>query len=205
MMTRMSGTVLLLFSAGLTVCLSDTPPQCDNEPPNAPGAVVAAEQIATFACGCFWGTQLRFDRVPGVLRTRVGYTGGHSPDPTYMDVIRSNTGHAEAVEVAFDPSAVAFEDLLEVFWEWHDPTTLNRQGNDVGTQYRSAIFTHGEQQYRQALESMQMHAAGYAAPIVTEIRPASVFYPAETYHQKYLEVRGQDASTGATEKIRCYG
>ena len=147
---------------------------------------------ATFAAGCFWGIEETFRQIPGVAETKVGYLGGHTANPTYKDVCTDETGHAEVVQVTFDPSKVSYEKLLEVFWSAHDPTTLNRQGPDIGTQYRSAIFFHSPEQERQARASkVKMQAAGeFKRPIVTEITPASTFYPAEDYHQKYLAKRG---------------
>ncbi len=147
---------------------------------------------ATFAAGCFWGVEETFRQVPGVIETTVGYLGGHTANPTYKDVCTDETGHAEVVQVTFDPSKVSYEKLLDVFWSAHDPTTLNRQGPDIGTQYRSAIFFHSPEQERQARASKEkMQASGrFRRPIVTEITPASTFYPAEEYHQKYLAKRG---------------
>lgn len=148
--------------------------------------------IATFAAGCFWGVEETFRTTPGVLSTSVGYTGGETADPDYRAVCTGTTGHAEAVEVEFDPSRVSFPQLLEVFWENHDPTTLNRQGPDMGTQYRSAVFYHDEAQKAEAQASKERrHASGkHRRPIVTEINPASAFYRAEEYHQRYLLKRG---------------
>ncbi|WP_435011692.1 peptide-methionine (S)-S-oxide reductase MsrA [Tundrisphaera lichenicola] len=148
---------------------------------------------ATFGAGCFWGVELAFRGVPGVLDVAVGYSGGHTPDPTYQAVCSGRTGHAEVVEVDFDPEKVSFENLLQVFWSIHDPTTLNRQGPDVGSQYRSAIFTHDDMQDSQAKDSKQaIQAAGlFRNLIVTEITPASTFYRAEEYHQRYLEKHGR--------------
>ncbi len=147
---------------------------------------------ATFAAGCFWGVEAAFRQVEGVVATRVGYTGGIFPNPTYKDVCSDGTGHAEAVEVDFDPSKVSYEELLDVFWENHDPTTLNRQGPDTGTQYRSAIFFHTPEQETAAKASKEKleRSGKYRSRIVTEITPAPVFYPAEDYHQQYLEKRG---------------
>jgi peptide-methionine (S)-S-oxide reductase len=149
-------------------------------------------QKATFAAGCFWGVEAAFRQVPGVLETAVGYTGGSLPDPTYEDVCTDGTGHAEAVEVEFDPARVTYERLLDVFWENHDPTQKNRQGPDVGTQYRSGIFFHSPGQKAAAVASKaSLEASGrFKRPIATEITPASVFWRAEEYHQRYLEKRG---------------
>ena len=149
-------------------------------------------QTATFAAGCFWGVEAAFRQVPGVVDTVVGYTGGSLDNPTYEDVCTDRTGHAEAVQVEFDPSKVSFEKLLDVFWENHDPTTKNRQGPDVGTQYRSAIFFHDAEQERIASESRkrQEESGKFRRPIVTEIVPEKPFWRAEDYHQRYLEKRG---------------
>lgn len=147
---------------------------------------------ATFAAGCFWGVEAAFRQVNGVLSTAVGYIGGTLKNPTYQDVCTDRTGHAEAVEVAYDPARVNYDELLKVFWQNHDPTTLNRQGPDVGTQYRSAIFVHTPEQEAAAKASKEkLEKAGvYKRPIVTEIVPASEFWRAEDYHQQYLEKRG---------------
>jgi peptide-methionine (S)-S-oxide reductase len=151
---------------------------------------------ATFAAGCSWGVEDSFRQLEGVESTAVGYTGGHLDNPTYEDVCTGTTGHAEAVEVEFDPSVISFEDLLEVFWDSHDPTTPNRQGPDVGSQYRSAVFFHNSAQEAVAQASKQrLEASGRLGdPIVTEIAPASTFWHAEEYHQQYFEKRGMAAS-----------
>jgi peptide-methionine (S)-S-oxide reductase len=147
---------------------------------------------ATFAAGCFWGVEATFRQIPGVTATRVGYTGGEFNNPTYKDVCSDRTGHAEAVEVDYDPGKVSYTDLLNVFWENHDPTQLNRQGPDFGTQYRSAIFYHSPEQEQEARASKsQLEKSGhFRSPIVTQIAPATTFYEAEDYHQQYLEKRG---------------
>jgi len=150
-------------------------------------------QKATFGAGCFWGVEAEFRQLPkGVVSTAVGYEGGTMKNPTYRDVCTDRTGHAEAVEVEYDPEKVSYEDLLKVFWANHDPTTLNRQGPDVGTQYRSVIFYHTPEQQAAALASKEkLEKSGrYRRPVVTEIVPASSFYRAEDYHQQYLEKRG---------------
>ncbi len=141
--------------------------------------------------GCFWGAEADFCALDGVLSTRVGYAGGGTPDPTYHQVSSGRTGHAEVVQVEYDPARISYEDLLAVFWREHDPTTPNRQGPDVGTQYRSLILTHSPQQAAAARASLDRHAQTLARPIVTEITPASAFYPAEEYHQRYLEKLGK--------------
>lgn len=147
---------------------------------------------ATFGAGCFWGVELGFRKVPGVTATAAGYLGGTLPNPTYEDVCTGRTGHAEVVEVTYDPSKVGYDDLLTVFWTSHDPTTLNRQGPDRGTQYRSAIFYHNADQKTAATASKERwNGSGrFSGPIVTEITPASPFYRAEEYHQRYLEKQG---------------
>ena len=149
-------------------------------------------ETATFGAGCFWGVEAAFQRVPGVIDTAVGYSGGHTENPTYQDVCTDDTGHAEVVQVTFDPAKASYEQLLNVFWQAHDPTQVNRQGPDFGTQYRSAIFFHSPEQEsiakksRAALES----SGKFRRPIATEITPAGTFYRAEEYHQKYLQKRG---------------
>ncbi len=147
---------------------------------------------ATFAAGCFWGVEATFRQIPGVTATRVGYTGGNLKNPTYKDVCTDSTGHAEAVEIEYDPAKVFYGDLLNVFWENHDPTQLNRQGPDFGTQYRSAIFYHSPEQEQAASASKQAleESRQFSRPIVTQIVPAVDFYEAEDYHQQYLEKRG---------------
>ena len=146
---------------------------------------------ATFAAGCFWGVEAEFRRIPGVTGTRVGYIGGHTEDPSYYDVCSDATGHAEAVEVVFDPEQVAYEDLLDLFWRSHDPTQGNRQGPDVGSQYRSAVFFHSPAQEEAAVASKARVQAGLPARITTEIVPAGTFYEAEDYHQQYFEKQGR--------------
>jgi peptide-methionine (S)-S-oxide reductase len=147
---------------------------------------------ATFAAGCFWGVEATFRQIDGVTATRVGYTGGDFKNPTYKDVCTDGTGHAEAVEVDYDPAKVSYDELLRVFWENHDPTQLNRQGPDYGTQYRSVIFYHSPEQQQAAQASKQaLEKSGpFSRPIVTQIVPAVTFYDAEDYHQQYLEKRG---------------
>ncbi len=146
---------------------------------------------ATFAAGCFWGVETAFREVKGVTSTQVGYSGGSLEDPTYKDVCSGRTGHAEAVQVEYDPSEVSYDGLLAVFWDIHDPTTLNRQGPDVGAQYRSAIFFHDADQEAAARTSKEklQKSSGFKGEIVTEITPASTFHRAEEYHQQYLEKR----------------
>lgn len=147
---------------------------------------------ATFGAGCFWGVEAQFRQVKGVISTAVGYMGGTLDNPTYQDVCTDRTGHAEVVEVDYDPEGVSYEDLLEVFWNHHDPTTLNRQGPDVGTQYRSVIFFHSPEQEAAARASKEEleQSKRFRSPIVTQIVPAKTFWRAEEYHQQYLEKRG---------------
>ena len=145
---------------------------------------------ATFAAGCFWGVEAAFRETPGVLATTVGYTGGSTKNPSYEQVCSHTTGHAEAVEVEFDPDQISYDKLLDVFFSIHDPTQKNRQGPDIGDQYRTAIFVHDDEQAKEAQASKDGHAKDFARAIVTEITPATTFYPAEDYHQRYLEKRG---------------
>ncbi|MCC7565510.1 MAG: peptide-methionine (S)-S-oxide reductase MsrA [Methanomicrobiaceae archaeon] len=151
------------------------------------------KEKATFAAGCFWGVEAAFRKVRGVIATTVGYTGGATENPRYEDVCTGQTGHAEAVEVVYDPSIVSYDELLQVFWKIHNPTTKNRQGLDIGSQYRSAIFYHNEEQKAAAEASKERlrRSGRYRREIVTEIVPASAFYRAEEYHQQYLEKLGR--------------
>lgn len=145
---------------------------------------------ATFGAGCFWGVEHAFRQVSGVIGACVGYTGGNYPNPTYHDVCADRTGHTEAVEIEYDPSLVSYEQLLDIFWQIHDPTTLNRQGPDFGSQYRSTIFFHSPEQEATAKASMQRAQSNFKRPIVTQIVPAPTFYRAEEYHQRYFEKHG---------------
>lgn len=149
-------------------------------------------EIATFGAGCFWGVEAAFARVPGVIEAISGYSGGHTENPTYKDVCTDETGHAEVVQVTFDPAKVSFDKLLEVFWTMHDPTQVNRQGPDFGSQYRTAVFFHSPEQEATAKKiKAELNASGkFKKPIATEITAAGTFYRAEEYHQKYLEKRG---------------
>ncbi len=155
-----------------------------------PDEVPDGLERASFAAGCFWGVEEFLRAVPGVLDAVSGYEGGHVEHPTYEQVCSGRTGHAESVLVTFDPARVSYERLLEEFWRHHDPTTLNRQGPDHGTQYRSAIFTRSEAQAKAARASLEEHQARFDRPIVTEVTPAGTFWPAEEYHQRYAERTG---------------
>ncbi|KAL6977602.1 Peptide methionine sulfoxide reductase A4, chloroplastic [Sarracenia purpurea var. burkii] len=168
------------------------------------------QQFAQFGAGCFWGVELAFQRVPGVTKTEVGYSQGYLHNPTYNDVCSGTTNHSEVVRVQYDPKECSYEALLDVFWARHDPTTPNRQGNDVGTQYRSGIYFYTPEQEKAALESKDRHQKLLNRKIVTEILPAKKFYQAEEYHQQYLEKGGrfgfkQSGEKGCNDPIRCYG
>ncbi|GER46561.1 peptide methionine sulfoxide reductase [Striga asiatica] len=168
------------------------------------------QQFAQFGAGCFWGVELAFQRVPGVTRTEVGYTQGRLHDPTYEDVCSGTTNHSEVVRVQYDPKECSFDTLLDVFWTRHDPTTLNRQGNDVGTQYRSGIYFYTPEQEEAAIASKERQQKVLNRKIVTEILPAKKFYRAEEYHQQYLAKGGrfgfrQSTEKGCNDPIRCYG
>eukprot|EP00200_Dunaliella_tertiolecta_P004956 CAMPEP_0202351266 /NCGR_PEP_ID=MMETSP1126-20121109/7984_1 /ASSEMBLY_ACC=CAM_ASM_000457 /TAXON_ID=3047 /ORGANISM="Dunaliella tertiolecta, Strain CCMP1320" /LENGTH=316 /DNA_ID=CAMNT_0048943357 /DNA_START=83 /DNA_END=1033 /DNA_ORIENTATION=- len=167
-------------------------------------------QKATFGAGCFWGPELMFQRVPGVLATEVGYSNGQMPNPTYEDVCTGQSGHAEVVQVVFDPQQVSYEQLLELFFDKHDPTQLNQQGNDRGTQYRSGVYYHTPEQRELAIKIKDKVQAKHRDLIVTEIEPVSMYYTAEPYHQQYLAKGGragnaQSAAKGCQDPIRCYG
>jgi len=151
--------------------------------------------MATFAAGCFWGVEATFEKIPGVLKTTVGYTGGTFLNPTYKDVCKHTTGHAEAVQVEFDPERISYETLLDHFWKCHDPTSYHAQGADLGSQYRSAIFCHTVEHLEIATQSKeQLEQSGYyKKPIVTEIQWIDIFWPAEEYHQHYYKKNGLDA------------
>ncbi len=159
-----------------------------------PNPTLPSTEIATLANGCFWCTEAIFTELDGVLQVTSGYTGGKVKNPTYKEVCGGETGHAECLQVVYDPAKITFRELLEVFWATHDPTTLNRQGNDVGTQYRSGIYYHNEaqrdeaMQYKEALDK----SGAFDRPVVTEITPFEIFYAAEDYHQRYLELNGDN-------------
>ncbi|KAL3645154.1 Peptide methionine sulfoxide reductase A4, chloroplastic [Castilleja foliolosa] len=176
----------------------------DDDKP-APG-----QEFAQFGAGCFWGVELAYQRVPGVTKTEVGYTQGYLDNPTYEDVCSGTSKHSEVVRVQYDPKECSFDTLLDVFWARHDPTTLNRQGNDVGTQYRSGIYFYTPEQEKAALESKERRQKLLNRTIVTEILAAKKFYRAEEYHQQYLAKGGrsgygQSAEKGCNDPIRCYG
>lgn len=150
---------------------------------------ILKNEVATLAGGCFWGMEDLFRKLPGVISTTVGYTGGTAPNPTYEIVKKGTSGHAESIQIIFDPAETSYEKILEFFFKIHDPTTVNRQGNDLGSQYRSAIFFHSEEQ-KKAAEKMKTaaeHSGRWKKPVVTQITPASEFYSAEEFHQDYLE------------------
>jgi peptide-methionine (S)-S-oxide reductase len=170
-------------SSPSSVAAQTVPPFPGDGPPGA--------ERATFAAGCFWGVEAAFRGIDGVVRTAVGYTGGHTQRPTYEQVCGHTTGHAEAVEVWFDPAQVTYEQLLDTFWQIHNPTTRNRQGFDFGDQYRSAIFVHSRAQEAAAIASRERAQENQRRKIVTEIAPASAFYRAEEYHQRYFEKSGR--------------
>jgi peptide-methionine (S)-S-oxide reductase len=153
------------------------------------------QKKATFGAGCFWGVEAAFRQIDGVTATRVGYTGGTLENPTYEDVCSHMTGHAEVVEVTFDDDVVSYGELLNVFWRKHDPTQLNRQGWDIGDNYRTVVFFHDDEQRAAAERSKESEQAGHKKAIVTQIEPAQTFYEAEDYHQQYLEKRGRSSCT----------
>ncbi len=156
--------------------------------------------IATFGAGCFWGVEAAFRKVEGVIKTEVGYSGGHAESPTYDEVCTDSTGHAEVVRVEFDPNRVSYDELLDVFWTNHDPSQLNRQGPDIGTQYRSVIFFHDDEQENEAVASREKTQECHPGKIVTTIDPAREFHAAEEHHQQYLAKRGQIACASTVRK-----
>jgi peptide-methionine (S)-S-oxide reductase len=163
------------------------------------------EKKATFGAGCFWGVEAAFRQLEGVSATRVGYAGGHTENPTYEDVCSHGTGHAEVVEVTYDPDRVSYDQLLDTFWAKHNPTQLNRQGWDIGDQYRSAIFVHDDEQQEAAVRSKAQEQTRHRRPVVTQIEPAQTFYEAEDYHQQYLEKRGRATCTPALRSTAAAG
>ena len=169
---------------------SNKPTSNSNSNMNSSSSQIHPTDTATFANGCFWCTEAIFEELRGVIAATSGYSGGHTEKPNYKEVCTGETGHAECLQIVYDPNIISYDELLEVFWKTHDPTTLNRQGNDVGTQYRSAIFYHTEEQRIKAIqykEALQQSGA-WDNPIVTEITPFVKFYPAEDYHQQYYEL-----------------
>ncbi|KAL7146621.1 hypothetical protein ABFS83_06G053600 [Erythranthe nasuta] len=192
---------------------TDSPVESSSSPiPQGPDDDIPApgQQFAQFGAGCFWGVELVFQRVPGVTKTEVGYTQGLSHNPSYEGVCSGKSGHSEVVRVQFDPKECSYENLLDMFWSKHDPTTLNRQGNDVGTQYRSGIYFYTPEQEKAALEAKGRQQKVLNRTIVTEILPAKKFYRAEEYHQQYLAKGGrfgfrQSSEKGCNDPIRCYG
>ncbi len=190
-------TFLALWAALPLVACGAEPPAATAPAKDAPKAqtapitdppMTAKEQTATLAAGCFWCVEAVLQRIKGIDKVVSGYIGGHVKDPTYEDICTGETGHAEAVQITFNPEVIGYDKILELFWELHDPTTLNRQGHDIGPQYRSAIFYHSEAQKKAAEASKEKHAKDFADPIVTEITAAPVFYPAENYHQNYYNL-----------------
>lgn len=192
---------------------TDTPMDSSSSAiPQGPDTDIPApgQQFVQFGAGCFWGVELAFQRVPGVTKTEVGYSQGYLDNPTYEDICSGNTFHSEVVRVQYDPKECNFDTLLDVFWDRHDPTTLNRQGNDVGTQYRSGIYFYTPEQEKAALEARDRQQKILNRNIVTEILPAKKFYRAEEYHQQYLAKGGrfgfrQSVEKGCNDPIRCYG
>jgi peptide-methionine (S)-S-oxide reductase len=155
---------------------------------------------ATFGAGCFWGVEAAFRQLEGVTKTEAGYEGGTLENPTYEDVCSHTTGHAEVVQVTYDPDRISYEQLLETFWAKHDPTQLNRQGYDIGDQYRSVIFFHDEEQQEAAVRSKAEEQTRHTHPVVTQLEPAGTFYVAEDYHQQYLEKRGRSSCTTSLQR-----
>jgi len=184
------GMILVLFGTSFRGRAEQPPEKPSNE--GVSDMTEPPTQKATFGAGCFWGVEAAFQRIKGVVATQVGYSGGALAKPTYKDVCSGRTGHAEVVQIEYDPSRVKYEQLLKVFWENHDPTQLNRQGPDWGEQYRSVIFFHTAEQEEAAKTSKEAleRSGTYRRPVVTQIIPASEFYRAEEYHQRYLEKRG---------------
>ncbi|KAL2540014.1 Peptide methionine sulfoxide reductase A4 [Abeliophyllum distichum] len=206
---RMSWLNRLGFS---TRTPTDSPVDSSSSIPQGPDDDIPApgQEFAQFGAGCFWGVELAYQRVPGVTKTEVGYTQGYLHNPTYEDVCSGTSNHSEVVRVQYDPKDCSYETLLDLFWARHDPTTPNRQGNDVGTQYRSGIYFYTPEQEKAALESLDKHQQLLNRKIVTEILPAKKFYRAEEYHQQYLAKGGrfgfrQSAEKGCNDSIRCYG
>lgn len=185
-------TILLSAAAGFTSCGQNNNTQINmtEKMSQSTTEAPANTDTATFANGCFWCTEAIFEELDGVISATSGYSGGETTHPTYKEVCSGSTGHAECLQIIYDPAKISFDELLAVFWETHDPTTLNRQGADVGTQYRSAIFYHNAEQKEKAEKYKEQldQSGAFEKPIVTEITPFSVFYPAENYHQQYFEL-----------------
>ena len=179
-------SLILLLVFGTVAC------SMEKNPPTEVISITEDEkaslEVATFGAGCFWCVEAVFERLNGVYEVKSGYMGGHNKNPTYKDICTGKTGHAEVIRIHFDPETISFETLLDWLWRSHDPTTLNRQGHDIGTQYRSAIFYHNEAQKKAALLSKATAQTLFESPIVTEITPASTYYPAENYHQDYFRL-----------------
>ncbi|GAB9477160.1 Peptide-methionine s-oxide reductase [Globisporangium polare] len=199
-MPSTSAAVSTGFAGGATAAKMASANQ-EEEPLN----LGEGQDVATFAAGCFWGVELAFQRVHGVVDTKVGYTQGAIDHPTYKQICSGKTGHAEAIRVIFDKNQVTYPQLLDVLWDIHDPTTLNRQKNDHGTQYRSGVYFHSDEQKQAAIASKTERQKLLRKPIVTEILAAKRFWLAESYHQRYLEKGGQCADKGCDIHIRCYG
>jgi len=170
----------------------NNPPAASDKPVQASPAPSGPTKLATFGGGCFWCTEAVYERIEGVKSVVSGYSGGKTVKPTYKEICNGDTGHAEVIQIEFDPTVVSYKELLEVFWMAHDPTTLNRQGNDTGTQYRSVIFYHDDEQKKLAEQSKMDAAPQFKRPIVTEISKAETFYPAEDYHQDYFAKNPQN-------------
>jgi peptide-methionine (S)-S-oxide reductase len=187
-MTRRLALLFCLLIPALAQCEPKKTLSVNDQAPAEMPKVPAGAEVATVAGGCFWCVEAVYKKLDGVISVTSGYTGGTKKNPTYEDINRHDTGHAEAVVVVFDPKKITYERILAWFWDAHDPTTLNRQGNDVGDQYRSAIFYHSEEQKKIAEASKAAASANFKDPIVTEITKAAEFYPAENYHQDYYEL-----------------
>ncbi len=189
---RLMFSLFCIFVTGLMSCNSEQTVQIDSKKINLEKTDNNMTDTATFGAGCFWCVEAVFQDLNGVLSVTSGYEGGKISKPTYKEVCSGLTGHAEVVQIVYDSSKISFKELLEVFWQTHDPTTLNRQGNDAGTQYRSVVFYHNDQQKQLAEKyKIDLNAAGaFDKPIVTEISPSSVFYKAEDYHQEYYNLNG---------------
>ncbi|MEX1049213.1 MAG: peptide-methionine (S)-S-oxide reductase MsrA [Akkermansiaceae bacterium] len=184
-MHRRLALLLLFLIPNLASCEPEKPMTAADKSPAKMPEVPAGAEIATLGAGCFWCIDAAFRQLDGIHSVTSGYTGGHVENPTYEDICTGESGHAEVVKVVFDPAKISYEKLLAWFWDLHDPTTLNRQGNDVGTQYRSAIYYHSDAHKKTAEASKAAAQANFKTPIVTEITPAGKFYPAENYHQNY--------------------